>query len=266
MRAGRHPVLLGLLLLAGCGGSGDDSRDQVRAYVERANQMEQGATAELQRANDAYVAFARGELGAGEAVRKLQRGEDDIRTARARLAGLRPPQDAMALHEKIGRVYDMNLGLAHETAVLAAYQRDSQAALAPLDRANRALRADLDSAGGAAAQAGALARFSARLRRSLSTLRSLQPPPVLRVQHADQIARVARTRSLAGRLRAALDAQDAEQVATMLKRFRRASRGGAAHRGLAKQALRRYERRYEQLNDAYADVYRELTRLDRATR
>jgi hypothetical protein len=266
VRAGRHPVLLGLLLLAGCGGSGDDSRDQVRAYVERANQMEQGATAELQRANDAYVAFARGELRPGEALRKLQRGEDDLRAARDRLEGLRPPQDAKALHAKLQRVYDMNLGLAHETALLAAYQRDSQAALAPLDRANQALRADLDSADGPAAQAGALARFSARLRRSLSTLRSLQPPPVLRVQHADQIARVARTRSLADRLRAALDAQDAEQVATMLQRFRRASRSGASHRGLAKTALRRYERRYEQLNDAYADVYRELTRLDGATR
>ena len=42
----------------------------------------------------------------------------------------------------------------------------------------------------------------------------------MRVPHADQIARLEATRSLAQRLRRALEAEDAERVARLLKRFR----------------------------------------------
>ena len=259
-------MLLALAVLAGCGSGDDDPRSRVRAYLDSANAVQRGAGDELKRAGDAYTAFARGELGSRAAVRQMERSESDIRAVRDELAALQPPREARPLHSKLQRVYDMNLELAHETALLAAYQRRSNRMLAPLDRYNRALDASLRRAEGPDEQASALARFAHRLRGVERKLERLDLPFVLRVPHGDQLARVQATRSLAERLRGALEAQDAEGVARLLKRFRRAGDERRPRRKLARRALVEYERRYRQLNDAYAEAYRELARLDNTTR
>ena len=271
MRAGlRSAVLLGLCLataaLAGCGGGDDDPRSRVRAYLDSANELQRGAADELKRAGEDYVAFARGELRPRVAVERMERNESDIRATRDKLAGLRPPREAVALHSQLQRVYDMNLDLAHETSLLAAYERSSDQALAPLDRYNRQLGTALRRADGPGQQARALDRFAVRLRTLLRGLGELDPPLVMRVPHADQVARLETTRSLALRLRRALKAQDAERVARLLKRFRSGARERRPRRKLARRALAQYERRYSQLNDAYADLYRELARLDKSLR
>jgi hypothetical protein len=160
----------------------------------------------------------------------------------------------------------MNLEFAHETALLAEYQRSSNAALAPLGRYNRRLDAALQGAEGPEEQAQALGRFAARLRTVLVRLDGLDLPFVLRVPHADQLARLKATRSVAQRLRRALDAQDAERVALLLRRFRSGSDDRRPRRKLARRALRQYERRYSQLNEVYADVYRELSRVEKSLR
>ena len=134
----RTVAALALVALAGCGGD-DDPRAQVRAYLDSANELQRGAADEFKRAGEDYLAFARGELGPGVAIERLERSESDIRATRDRLAGLHPPREAVALHSKLQRVYDMNLELAHETSLLAAYQRGADRALAPLDRYNRGL-------------------------------------------------------------------------------------------------------------------------------
>ena len=266
MRAAlRTAVLLALVALAGCGG-GDDPRTRVRTYLDSANELQRGAAEQFKRAGDDYLAFARGELGPRMAVRRLERSESDIRATRDDLAVLRPPREAVALHSKLQRVYDMNLDLAHETSLLAAYERESDRALAPLDRYNRRLGAALRRAQAPEQQARALARFAARLRAVLRRLGGLEPPFVMRVPHADQLARLEATRSLADRLRRALEAQDAERVARLLRRFRSAASERRTRRVLARRALIQYERRYSQLNDAYADAYRELSRLDKSLR
>ena len=271
MPCGRRsaPPLVGLCLalaaLAGCGGD-DDPRSRVRAYLDSANELQRGAADEFKRAGEDYVAFARGELRPGVAVERLERSETDIRATRDELAVLRPPREAVSLHSQLQRIYDMNLELAHQTALLAAYERGSDQALAPLDRYNRRLGAALRRADGPRAQARALERFAARLRRVLRRLGALEPPFVMRVPHADQLARLESTRSLAVRLRRALDAQDAERVARLLKRFRSGASERRPRRALARRALTQYERRYSQLNDAYADAYRELARLDKTLR
>ena len=258
-------LVLAVAALAGCGGD-DDPRSRVRAYLDDANELQHGAADQFKRASDAYLAFSRGELGPRVAVRRLERSETDIRAVRDRLAALRPPREAVALHSKLQRVYDMNLEFAHETALLAAYQRSSDAALAPLGRYNRRLDAALQGAEGPEEQAQALGRFAARLRTVLVRLDRLELPFVLRVPHADQLARLEATRSVAQRLRRALDAQDAERVALLLRRFRSGSDDRRPRRKLARRALRQYERRYSQLNEVYADVYRELSRIEKSLR
>ena len=268
--AARSAVALGLCLalaaLAGCGGDDDDPRTRVRAYLDSANELQRGAADELKRAGEDYVAFARGELRPRVAVERMERSESEIRATRDKLAGLRPPREAAALHSQLQRVYDMNLDLAHQTALLAAYERGSDRALAPLDRYNEQLGTALRRADGPGRQARALDRFAARLRGLLRRLGELEPPLVMRVPHADQIARLESTRSLAVRLSRALEAQDAERVARLLKRFRGGASERRPRRKLARRALTQYERRYSQLNDAYANLYRELARLDKSLR
>jgi hypothetical protein len=81
-----------------------------------------------------------------------------------------------------------------------------------------------------------------------------------------QLRRLAETRMLAGRLRRALLARDAEQIARLLERFRDAASDPASRRLLSDQALAGYARSLQQLNDAYADVQREQAALDRKLR
>jgi hypothetical protein len=259
------PVVL-VAALAGCGGGDDDPRSRVSDYLDGANALQQRADGQFKRANAAYAAFARGELRPRVAVERLQRSEADIRTARDELAGLHPPREARAFQSKLLRVYDMNLELAHETALLADYRRGSDAVLAPLDRYNRRLGAALRRANGPDDQTGALRVFATRLGGVIRRLEALEVPPVLRIQHQDQIARLGATRSLADRLRAALEAQDAEEVARLLKRFRSSAGERRPRRRLSRRAIKQYNRRYSLLNDAYADVYRELSHLDKTLR
>jgi hypothetical protein len=265
MRRGAIVALsLTSLGLAACGG-GPDRRDRVESYLRDANRVQAGWTGSFKRANEAYIAFSRSELDGSRAVAALAAAERDIRAARAALGKLRPPSDARKLHDKLLRLFDMNIDFADQTAVLAGYVPASERALAPLDRTNRRLQSDLGEAEDAGSQARALERFSARLRRIVAGMERLDVPKVLRVSHEDQVRALARTRVYSSRLRRALIDQDAERVARLLELFRgRPSGSDGSRRKLARRAIERYNRRYEALNDAYIEVRREEARLDKA--
>jgi hypothetical protein len=263
----RHIALVALSLttlgLAACGG-GPDRRERVESYLRDANRVQAGWADSFEQANEAYLAFSRSELDGSRAVEALDEAERDIRAARDALARLRPPADARPLHDKLIRLFEMNIDFADQTSLLAAYVPAAERALGPLDRANRRLQDDLAEADDAGAQAGALDRFSARLRRVLARLDRLEVPAVLRVSHSDQVRALTRTRTYSGRLRQALVDQDAERVAELLELFRGQPSAGGARRKLARRAIARYNRRYQALNDAYIEVRREEGRLDKA--
>jgi hypothetical protein len=265
MRRGAIVALSACTLgLAACGG-GDDSRERVEDYLREANRVQAGWADSFKRANDAYIAFSRSELSGNRAVEALDAAERDIRAARTALGELKPPEDARPLHDKLLRLFEMNIDFADQTALLAAYVPASERTLAPLDSTNRRLQRDLDAAEDAGAQARALERFSARLRRIVDGLRGLDAPKVLRVSHQDQVRALSRTRSYSSRLRQALIDQDAERVARLLELFREQPSGAeASRRALARRAIARYNRRYESLNDAYIEVRREEARLGKA--
>jgi hypothetical protein len=260
-------VLLVLLAVAAagvaaCGGDQDSPRARVDTYVRGANAVQQRFAPDFQRANDAYAAYARGELKPRRAAADLARAEQALRAARAEVAALRPPAAAGALHERLLRYLDMNVGFARQTSRLAVYSPGADRALRPLDRANRGLSRRLADASDPDAQADALADFTRALDRILRKLRALEAPAVLAATHRDQVRRLDSTRSLARRLRRAVLDQDAERVARLLKRFRahEGERGG--RRRLAAKGVRRYNRRYEALTEAYQEVAREQARLD----
>lgn len=262
----RAIVALSLMALgvAACGG-GPDARERVEAYLLDANRVQAGWADSFKKANDAYIAFSRSELDGSRAVAALDAAERDIRAAREALGRLRPPSDARPLHDKLLRLFEMNIDFADQTALLAGYVPASERTLAPLDRTNERLQRDLDGADDADEQARALERFSGRLRRIVARLERLEVPKVLRVSHEDQVRALSRTRSYASRLRQALIDQDAERVAELLELFREQPSGAeASRRKLARRAIARYNRRYQALNDAYIEVRREEGRLDKA--
>ena len=265
-RTAAAAVLL-TLSIAGCGGSErDETRERVDAYVKSEQEVMQRAQPEFQRANESYLAYARGELEPDAAAKDAAEAERSIRRARDGLTVLDPPADAKPLHDGLVRYLQMNVEIARETTLLARYVPAVERALRPLGRANRQLQSGLAGARRSTAQARALRRFAAAVAGTLAALRKLEAPVVLQPAHGDQIRRLDVTRRLAGRLRRALHAQDAERVARLLKRFRRTTTGRGPSRLLADQALAQYTRRLQQLNDAYADVQREQLKLDRRLR
>jgi hypothetical protein len=244
--------------LGACGGDG--RRDAVESYIQRANSVQREFAADFKLANEAYVAYSKNKIQGDEAIRRLDRARERIGTAGDRLARLKPPADARALHSKLLRVYDMNGEFASETSLLAGYLTGAAAALKPLGPANRRLREGLGRRG-AEAQSAALRRFVRDVGGALEALQSIEAPRVLLPTHRDQVTRLTQTRDLSSRLRAALEDADAQLVAKLIERFRSIGSEDDGGTRLARQALRQYDRRYKQLNDAYADVQREQTRL-----
>ena len=257
------------LWLAGCGG-GDDAldarRDAVDRYVKDEQAVMQRAQPDFERANEAYVAFANGELEPAAAIRQIRAAQRTIRNARDGLSVLDPPRDAQALHDKLMSYVSANVELAGETSRLAEYGPGAARAVAPLAGVNRRLRSGLADAEDSVAQERALERFSAAIETITDDLRALRAPLVLESAHDEQIRRLEATRRLAGRLRRGLELQDAEQVARVLKRFRAASAGGGGRRRLSAQGLAAYSRRLKQVREGHADVQREQVRLARSLR
>lgn len=263
MRALRATVTaVALGLLSGCG-SEPSARDDVDAYIRDANAVQARFAGSFKAANQAYQDFSRQALGPDAAVKALTDAREDVREARDELSELRPPADARALHSHLVRLFDMNLSFADETAQLAAYQRGSEQALAPLDAVDQRLQRDLRGQREPRRQAAALGRFSDALGDALTRLRALEVPYVLLPPHGDQVRRLVRTQDLARDLEGALRRQEAKKVARLLGAFRRNARTRQSRRGLARQALKQYTRRYRQLTDAYADLSRTQAELDR---
>jgi hypothetical protein len=248
--------------ITACGGGDDSPRNRVEAYIKHANAIQRDFAPEFRRANQAYVAFSRSQGTGDRAITELARARTDVRRARAEVARLRPPEQARTLHARLLRVLDMNVYFADETARLASYQRDSQAASAPVAAVDRRLRRELRGARTPGTQVGALDRFVAGLDRALARLRALDVPAVLAPQHDAHVARLSSTRTLAAKLRRALRAQQAGRVARLVRAFRNAGGTDSTTAALTQRALADYDRRTRRLAEANADVQREQARLD----
>ncbi len=258
--AGLTAVVVGSV--GGCGGESD--RDRVEGYLEDANAIQQRSAPAFRRVNDVYRRFSTGELRPTRAPRELARAERSISAARARLAKLRPPGETSELHRRLLRVYDLNERLARETTQLGRYLPAAAAALRPLQLSNRRLRDDLRAADGPEAQGQALGRYADSLRKVVARLRRLRPPPVLAATDRSRTRRLASTRSLASRLRMAIEARDSKRVARLLLRFRRVTASSESGRTFAARSLRAYNRRYREVGLATGAVQVERRRVERS--
>jgi hypothetical protein len=260
-------LLVALTVTAGALGGCSDTggRDSVRAYIKQANAAQTRSTPAFRSAAKAYVRYSRGKLSPARAPAVLATAERSIRDARGRLASLDPPPDATELHRRLLRVFDLNAGLAHETALLARYQPDFVASLRPLASAGQRLRDRLRGSSDPKAQARVFGGYASAIERVLRKLRALQPPPLFESAHGAELKRLGASRSLSLSLATAIRAQDSKRVARLLKRFRRvsASRGAG---GLPRGSLAAYSDRLAAISAAQEDVRREQVRLNKKFR
>lgn len=264
-------ALLALLSLglasAGCGGDERDAvRERVEAYVESERQVMHRAEPDFKRANETYIAYAKGDLEPETAAERVAEAEKAIRNARDGVLVLDPPAEARGLHDDLVRYLDLNVDFARETTRLVMYVPAAVRALAPLERANRRVESRLAESDDSRDQARQLARFADRLGAIADRLRAVKAPMVLQPTHRDQLRRLATTRELADRLRRALRDQDAVEVSRLLKRFRGDTPNADARRLLANKALALYAQRLKKLTAAAAAVQEEQLRLMRSLR
>src|SRR5918999_3655412 len=100
------------------------------------------------------------------------------------------------------------------------------------------MRRELRSSSDPAEQGGALGRYAEEISKVLVRLERMRPPPVLAAGDRTRRDRLASTRSLAIRLRDAIEDRDAKRVARLLLRFRRVSREQGGQQTFAAESLR----------------------------
>jgi hypothetical protein len=248
-------VALCLALLTGCGESERyRARERVDAYISGEQDVMRGAEPEFRRANETFVAYARGEISHEEAATGAEEAVRSIGDARDGVSALDPPAEAQDLHDELVGYLDLNVDVARETERLAAYVPAVERVAQRVNRANRELRDRLDGEDDSGAQADALDGFQASVGSALGELRALDPPAVLGPAHARQAEQLAESRRLARSLREALVEEDAERVARLLKRFREQASANRPPRLAGKQAFAQYTRRLADLTSAYTAV------------
>jgi hypothetical protein len=255
-------TLLAVVALAVLSGCGDDERDGVERYIERANAIQARFAPEFRQANDAYARFVRGELDAARADTELSAAERALRDAEAQLARVEPPPIARRLHRQLLRVFDLNAEFASDSTALARYLPAARAVLTRVGAAGQTLSDRIGDAETPARQAAALAGYSRAINRRYDALHALQPPPVLEATHRSQLLRLEASSRLARRLRDATEARDTRRVARLVLQFREVSRHSGQSARLTRRAVREYNERYGALGDAAAAMQREQRRLE----
>jgi hypothetical protein len=261
MMAARMATVLAVVaipLLAGCG---NEERDSVERYIERANAIQERYAPEFREANDAYARFAKGEITAIRAEVELGAAERALRDAEAQLARVDAPPRADRLHEQLLHVVEMNADFAAENTALARYLPGARQVLQHVAGTGAALSSRLRAAETPERQSAALARYGREIDRQHEALSALRPPPILRATHRDQLRRLTSSRRLARRLRTAAEARDSRRVAELVLEFRKVSRRNG-RTGLTRRAVRAYNKRYAAIGEATAAMRREQQQLE----
>jgi hypothetical protein len=254
----RGAALASVLALAGSlAACGSSPRDRVNGYIEQANAIRARAAPEFARANSAYKRFSANKLAKNVAA-DLERAEASLRDTRAQLARLHPPAEAKHLQSLLLRLFDLDIGLAHETTLMGEYLPAATVATKPLKDINARLQKGLTSQN-VSTQTDTLGTYRAELRTVVLALQRLDPPPLLSGIHSDQLSRLDSTMTLAAQLRRALKAADQQRISDLLIRFR--TLNSLTRTGITDQSLRAYEERQQDVSRASQAVEHEQNRL-----
>jgi hypothetical protein len=267
------------LALAGCGHQ-STQRQQVAAYVRHVGTIE-GKLAKpvlaVTRAGGQFAAAGRKSAPLTEAQARaleqtLVQSQAQIEAQGRKLRMLHEPPAAGNLHSLVLRFTDGEVALTHQLAQMVAFLPRFNAELTPLGPAATRLAAVLSKrqAFGAAAvaalfaaKAKALRTFAATTTQTVTRLRLLSPPPVLKPQFEAQLGSLRGMGASAGRLADALASGVSTNVAPLLTAFDRAA--AATHTPAARRAqtvaVRAYNARITRLAALAQAIARERLRL-----
>jgi len=252
---------LAVVALAGYGGAKDSRRGDVNDYIARVNAVARDAAAPWTKARKAYLAVGRGAITSRE-LRTLAAAPATIRSLRARIAAVTPPDEAKRLHAALLRLLDMDARFAEEVTLFARYVR----AVGPIEKRLRAdtayLRTALKQSRVSAAQQRALTAYAKRLSGLVAQLGRLRPPAALAPWHDEQTARIVTLR------KGARDVTDglAHGDAALARRGLDALTGSATSSTVTaadRRAVVAYNARLKRIRAAAATVAREHERLAR---
>lgn len=261
-RAAAALVVLSLVL-AGCGGRGDNRSKAVGTYIDQVNLIAAKLQAPFTTATNAGQALAAKGVDPAAAAPKLRAAAKRIDALRVKLAAIEAPLEAKLLRMLLLRLTGEEAALTREVAALAAFLPTYSETLQPLDGARKQLAKTIGAKRPAAKQADALDAYSAALEEVLDGLRQLRPPPVAASEYRTQTATLVRVRAAADALSQALRKQRAAAIPKLVHEFEVAS---LSNQTLVAQrariaSIRAYNARVRGLGTLLRRVDRERARL-----
>jgi len=253
-------------LASACGGKSTARRDAVATYILKVDTIEQRLSKPLLDVSKANRDFAKGRGASPKARRELAQAEVTIATLQRRLAAVKPPPDAAALHALVLQFVASEKELAGEVARLATFLPAFTGALTLLAGPNAELKhalgtkkATLDE------RAAALDRYRAELVPVIAKLRRLDPPPSSRPVWQQQIATLVGVQASVEALASALRAKRYAAIPRLLHRLNVAS---VTNQSVAAQkaqiaAVTRYNDRIAAVSALGRKIANETARLQR---
>jgi hypothetical protein len=268
---GRRRVTLGLWVVAGLIAAGllayvalgeirPTRKDRVNDYIVQVNDVQRQLASEISRVNQAYSKFD-GKTPLGTLIPQFRQAERTVTTLRARVAALKPPSDAVRLHNALLALLDEDLSAAREVTAMAVYLQELQTEARPIQPASSALRKRLSTATSSDDQVAAFTTYARDIDAVRVQVARLQAPPALAPSHEAFVKRLATTSSLSRQLRAAAQRRDSATAAYLVQRLRLLAQPTPATRRAEIDAIKAYNVRRQRVGDLVRAVGREQQRI-----
>jgi hypothetical protein len=253
-------IAMGVLVLAGCGGGGE--RSDVNQYFGQVTAVQRELLPQLARVNRAYQRFSVGGRVRPQELREVAGAVPTIALLQRRVAALRPPTAARAIHADLIRLLALEQTTAVELRDTLAYLRAAPRTLAPVRPAYAALRRGFRAAHGARSQARALAAYAFAIRAVKTRFERLRASALLQPSFRAQLTALDRQQTSAAALAAALLQGRQAPITAQARRFRNAAVLPSQSDAQA-VAIRVYDARVRQIGRTAAAISRERQRLQR---
>jgi hypothetical protein len=234
-------------------------RDDVAAYIDRVNAT---SIAQAKSYKTIELAYRRFALAPGKPARQeaaLRAAAASMTTQRQRFERIPAPKDARKLKQLLLVFFRREEAVSRQLIGASTYVPRLSAAEKPLAAANDRMRAVLDAGGTAAEQAAALDTYASALGRAARAVAAIDPPPLFRPVHAEQVTRLRRAGQLMRRLATALTENDRPTLNRTVEQLAQATGGSNA---VARQAIVSYNDRVADVREAAVAAERERLRLN----
>ena len=194
---------------------------------------------------------------------QLAQSERTLAQLAARLAALKPPQEAKPMAATLARYVAVARSLVAELHGFALFIPPFSATVKRADRVSAAFRRAARTAKGLPAQAAAVAAYGEGLSRPLAELGRLSPPQVLRPSYVSEVRVLQSSRTTALALAAALRLRQAAKVHALVQQLARetAGNGSVATQRAQIAAIRAYDAKVAEIGRLQSRAQRQMAAL-----